>query len=496
MRSIGFGILALLCLMVGGVNFRYSNGMAANMFAAWLAPIFLLRFSRITRAWVGAPLIGLAAGIATWFAFRDVMPDGGEAISVMAPAAGVMTALIYLSDRLIATRLSGIAATLVLPAATVTALLVGSMGAPFGTWANDAYVHFDFPWLSRIASIGGIWAIAFLPPWLAAVINQWVESDFRPPAKLDSAGAFSVVFVAVIGHGAISGIEWSNSEQTVMAGLIGGRMERPDYGRCQLDDVECRQQVLDEQYNDPLFELSASLADEGARIIAWHEGAAVYQNASETKMMARAAHFAATHDVYLVAGLLALPDAAEEGLIENKVVMFAPDGRRSRPYLKARPVPGEPIVRGDGRPLLFDTSHGRIAAIICFDADFTAPAREAAKAGANLLLVPSNDWAAITPMHAEMTAFRAIETGLPVLRPAANGLSAVITPEGTITASRNSFSGTGRTVLAEVRLTDRPTLQRYIGDLFAWLCALMLFPLALLAWRRRRGVKPGRSEGE
>jgi apolipoprotein N-acyltransferase len=489
----GWWLQVVLCLAVGGVNFHFSNGIAANVFAAWLAPIFLLRFSRLTRPWLGSPLIGLAAGIATWFAFAGVLPDGDEALVIMAPAAGVMTALIYLADRLISSRLSGIAATLVLPAATVTALVLGSMGAPFGTWANDAYVQYDFVWLSRLASIGGIWAIAFLPPWFAAVANQWVESGRESPLRLASGVAFLAVSAAILGHGAVSGLDWARSEQTVMAGLVGGRIERPDYRQCPADDIECRQQVLDEQYNDPLFEHSVALATEGARIIAWHEGAAVYQVSSERALLARAADFAAEHDVYLVAGLLALPDGAADGSIENKVIIFSPDGRASRPYLKARPVPGEPIVRGDGRPLLFDTDYGWIAAIICFDADFTAPARQAARAGAELLIVPSNDWAAITPMHAEMTAFRAMESGLPVLRPAANGLSAVISPEGTITARRNSFSSRERTLLAEVQLAARPTVQRYIGDLFAWLCVLMLVLLAMLAFRPPAPAEPARS---
>lgn len=494
MTKITSPLLAILCLAIGGVNFYFSNGIAANVFAAWLAPIFLLRFSRSTRPSLGIPLIGLVAGCATWFAFQGVIPGDRNELFAVAIAAGVMTSIVYLADRLISPRLSGITATLVFPAATVTALLIGSLGAPFGTWASDAYVQYDLPWLSRFASIAGIWGIAFLPPWFAAVVNQWAEGGFRPPLKQNSTIAFAAVLAAVIGHGAISSMGWSKSDQTVMAGLIGGRIDRPDYGQCSADDVACRQAVLDAQYNDPLFARSDALAAEGAKIIAWHEGAAVYQARFENELLDRASQFAADRGVYLVAGLLALPDGAEEGLLQNKVIMFAPDGRRSRAYLKARPVPGEPIVAGDGRPLLFDTAYGTIAAIICFDADFTAPARQAANAGADLLVVPSNDWAEITPMHAEMAAFRAIETGLPMLRPAANGLSAVISPQGEIEASLNSFASKESALLASLDLSARPTLQRYVGDLFAWLCLAALIGFGLLAFRRPKAR--GREQGE
>jgi apolipoprotein N-acyltransferase len=495
MRKIGSALLLVLFLAIGAANFYFSNGIAANLFAAWLAPIFLLRFSRSTRPWIGVPIIGLVAGSATWFAFQGVIPGGDNEIIVVAIAAGIMTALIYLADRLISPRLSGIAATMVLPAATVTALLIGSLGAPFGTWANDAYVQYDFLWLSRFASITGIWGIAFLPAWLAAVVNQWVEGGFGPPLRRKSAIAFFAGFAAVMGHGAIGSLDWSNSHETVMAGLVGGRMDRPDYQQCLADDIACRERALDEQYNDPLFERSALLAMEGAKIIAWHEAAAVYQKGFESRLLDRAAEFAAEHKVYLVAGLLALPDGAADGLMQNKVIIFSPDGRRSEEYLKARPVPGEPIVQGDGRPLLFDTSYGRIAVIICFDADFTAPARQAANAGADLLVVPSADWEEITPMHAEMTAFRAIETGLPVLRPAANGLSAMISPSGNITASLNSFSTNQDVLLAPFDLSAERTLQRHIGDLFAWLSVALLILLVILAFRRPRRVESGSIHG-
>jgi len=494
MTKITSPLLAILCLAIGGVNFYFSNGIAANVFAAWLAPVFLLRFSRSTRPWLGIPLIGLVAGCATWFAFQGVIPGDRNELSAVATAAGVMMSIVYLADRLISPRLTGIAATLVFPAASVTALLVGSLGAPFGTWANDAYVQYDLPWLSRFASIAGIWSIAFLPPWLAAVINQWVEGGFHPPMAQKSAIAFAAVLAAVIGHGAVSGTNWSNTQQTVMAGLVGGRIDRPDYGQCSPDDIACRQAVLDAQYNDPLFARSGALATQGAKIIAWHEGAAVYQAGFENALLDRASQFAADRGVYLVAGLLALPDGAKEGLLQNKVIIFAPDRRRSEAYLKARPVPGEPIIAGDGRPLLFDTAYGTIAAIICFDADFTAPARDAANAGADLLVVPSNDWEEITPMHAEMAAFRAIETGLPVLRPAANGLSAVISPQGEIEARVNSFATSETALLASLDLSARPTLQRYVGDLFAWLCFAALIGFGLLAFRIRKAR--GRDHGE
>lgn len=482
-RSLG---IAAFLFVVGSVNLYFANGIHATLFAAWLAPIFLLRFSRTTRKRFALPLLAMAAAAATWAGFKDLMPLGEAEAIALGVSSGITVAIIFLIDRLIAPKLSGIAATLVFPAATVTALLIGSLGAPFGTWGNDAYMQYEFLWLSRLSSILGVWGVAFLPAWFAAVVNQWIEAGFQPPNRQRSAIAMGLVSAFVLGHGALTGLQWRNAPDTVTAGLVGGVVEKPDIGSCDPVDRACRQAQLDNQYIEPLLARSAGLVERGAQLIAWPEAGAAYLKGEEPEYLELISRFAAENNVYVVAGLAALPDGPA-GLIENKVVVFAPDGRWSEPYFKAHPVPGEPVVAGDGKPLLFDTRFGRLAVLICFDADFTAPARNAARGGADLLVVPSNDWAEITPLHAQMAAFRGMETGLPILRPTTNGLSAVISPSGDISASADSFAGQD-VLLAPVQLAARPTLQRQLGDSFAWLCGLAL--VGLIGLRVIGGRRP------
>jgi len=473
-------------LFVGGsVTLYFANGAHATLVAAWVAPILLLRFSRTTRKRFALPLLAIAAASATWAGFKDLMPLGEAEAVALGMGSGITAAIIFLIDRLVAPKLSGIAATLVFPAATVTALLIGSLGAPFGTWGNDAYVQYDLLWLSRLSSILGVWGVAFLPAWFAAVVNQWIEAGFEPRRCRRSAIAMGLVLAVVLGQGAVSGVQSSKGVDTVTAGLVGGLADEPDFGSCDPEDRACRQAQLDRQYIAPLLARSEKLAGKGAQIIAWPESGAVFLKSEEPEYLELISWFAAENNVYVVAGLAALPDDPA-GLIENKVVVFAPDGRRSDPYFKAHPVPGEPVVAGDGQPVSFDTRFGRLALLICFDADFTAPARNAARAGADFVVVPSNDWAEISRLHAEMAAFRAIETGLPILRPATNGLSAVISPSGEISASADGFAGQDL-LLAPVHLAARPTLQRDLGDIFAWLCGLALvglFGLRVIGGRR------------
>ena len=59
-----------------------------------------------------------------------------------------------------------------------------------------------------------------------------------------------------------------------------------------------------------------------------------------------------------------------QSLLENKTVLIEPSGDIAWEFFKARPIPGEPFVRGDDEILTLDTPYGKIAAAICFDMDF------------------------------------------------------------------------------------------------------------------------------
>ena len=82
--------------------------------------------------------------------------------------------------------------------------------------------------------------------------------------------------------------------------------------------------------------------------------------------------------------------------------------------MRARRRPRCPWLRRDD---------GRMATAICFDADFPEFIRQAGQGSADLLIVPANEWKEIKDVHAQMAAFRAIENGVPLVRPAASGIS-------------------------------------------------------------------------
>jgi len=207
---------------------------------------------------------------------------------------------------------------------------------------------------------------------------------------------------------------------------------------------------------------------------------------------------------------------AEDGAEYNAAVFLAPDGegragfttyRKARLFPLTERVPAwldgpalrealpwlggwragtgaevVPVQLADGRTL-------RVAPLICYDALDPEHAREAVRAGAELLLVLSNDsWfdADAGPnLHLVVSAFRSIETRRPQLRSTPSGISAAIDASGEITA--RAPVGAREALVASLPAGRGGSLALALGH---WLGpAALVACLSLVAWpneRRRR----------
>jgi apolipoprotein N-acyltransferase len=125
---------------------------------------------------------------------------------------------------------------------------------------------------------------------------------------------------------------------------------------------------------------------------------------------------------------------------------------------------------------------GRLATAICFDADFPELMRQTGQGGADLVVVPANEWRNIRHVHAQMAVFRAIENGVSLLRPAASGIFSAVDPWGRVLGMADHFSGGDRTLIAQVPLGHTATLYAKTGDLFAWLCVAGVLAAAAIAY--------------
>lgn len=125
----------------------------------------------------------------------------------------------------------------------------------------------------------------------------------------------------------------------------------------------------------------------------------------------------------------------------------------------------------------------RLAALICFEDVFPELARDFVRRGAEALVVITNDaWfgpTAAAYQHAQASAFRAVELGVPVIRAANTGWSGLIDPWGRWQHSVKADSG--RELFVEgfsvfgIAPGARQTLYTQWGDWFARGCLLITF---------------------
>jgi apolipoprotein N-acyltransferase len=173
----------------------------------------------------------------------------------------------------------------------------------------------------------------------------------------------------------------------------------------------------------------------------------------------------------------------EQRLLENKAVLIDPPGAELLSYRKSAAVPGfeaQRKVQGDWRIVTSDTPYGRVATAICYDLDFPSFIRQVGLTGADLLLVPANDWEAVKQMHLVPAVFRAVENGVAIVRATSRGVSAAVDPLGRVLATMDHFATTERVMVAQMPLASVHTVYARFGDWFAWLCVAGL--LTMIGW--------------
>jgi apolipoprotein N-acyltransferase len=256
------------------------------------------------------------------------------------------------------------------------------------------------------------------------------------------------------------------------------------------DDVRASARVQFAPIADDLFARTQQQARAGAKIVVWSEAAAFALKEDEPELMARAQAFAREEDIYLQMSLVVGLRTDHYPFAENRAVMIDPAGRIVWDYAKTiHPLDDAQIFApGLGVVPIVDTPYGRLATVICFDADFPALIRQAGQARADILLVPANDWQPIHTMHARAATFRAIENGVALVRATGNGLAIAVDPLGRQLAVADYYGTDKLTMVADVPTHGTPTLHTVIGDGLAYLCIAGLVALIGLAFVRRREV--------
>jgi apolipoprotein N-acyltransferase len=354
--------------------------------------------------------------------------------------------------------------------------------------------------LLQLLSVTGLWGIAFVMSWLASLVNWAWERGFAWQ-EVRRAGAFygSLLALVLLFGGArlaffpalgvtarVAGVSPSpallaaankqvSQSFPIGMGMTGGAQAQREMYRLAYAPV-----------NDELFSLSSAEARAGAKIIVWPEARAGVLQEDEAALIVRASELARSNGIYLEMGVgVLLSHPVQSSYARDESILIDPSGRVLWRYQKTHPAPGDPEPAGDGLVPTVQTPYGRLSNVICFDADFPSTLRQAGQAGADVMLIPSNDWREIDPFHTQMATFRAIENGYSLVRQTSNGLAMTVDYEGNVLASSDFFTSDPQVMVAYVPMQGVRTIYATIGDLFAWLSIAGLVVLIGFAVARK-----------
>lgn len=490
-----------LWLLIAAALLPFAGGGHNIALAAWLAPVFLLRFTRTQtrKVWLPAAYILLVAVGA--FQSRGVVPVLGIAFYLVIIAYGILAVAPYGIDSLCARRLNGLALTFVFPTAWVAKEYLTSFG-PYGSWGSAAYTQYGNLPLLQVLSITGPWAIPFLIGWFAAVCNWIWQAGWESRSARRGAWLCVGTIAGVILLGGARLSLFRPSSETVRVASISKRQTPPNpalhaavqrvlSGRATSDDMNAFN-AWAASNDDDLLSRSEREMQAGAKIVFWGETDGVVAEENAAALISRGSDLAAKYHAYLGMAL-GVWNWGRPHAFDDEVVLIQPDGHVAWEYTKTHPVPGSETALeqpGNGKLRDVDTPYGRLSSVICFDADFPRLLAQAGSAGTDIVLDSSNDWPAIDPVHTQMASFRAMEQGFSLIKQTSQGLSAAFDYQGRRLAATDYYRTSDDAMISDVPTRGVRTIYSRFGDWFAWLCIASLLFLTAISFFARRGKRP------
>lgn len=480
--------VSYILLFAGIALFIFSNGRWSVSFAAWIAPVFLLRFTRTQNPVFGLTILIVSIAISSRIMLYGIIPSLlGVLTYILTLYYAVLWFIPYLADRLMASKMKGFISTLVFPLTAVTFEFINNL--LFGSWASIAYTQFDSLALIQISSIFGIWGVTFIVMWFASVVNWIIDHKFEWLAIKTGVFVFLISLSLILLYGGLRLEVFPPQSQTVAIASFTPTKETENYYRemeikgfsssieMAEKDRMTQSDLLNNVYEE-VFERNKKLIGSDVALTLWPEGFIKVLEENEAAFIERGKNWASEQNVYLLMAYFVIPKNNPERLGENKAIFINPKGDLEWEYLKAHPVPGSTDIAGDGQLPISITTFGKVSATICYDMDFTNLLNQAGKADIDIMLVPAWDWKAIDPLHARMAVFRAIENGFSMVRQTGEGLSIAVDYQGRTVAAMDHFTSDDHTMKSKIPIKGVKTVYAVIGDSFAWLC-LFLFCFAV-----------------
>jgi apolipoprotein N-acyltransferase len=391
---------------------------------------------------------------------------------------------------------------------------------PFGglPWGRVGFGQPDGP-LLPLASIGGEPLLSFATVLAGLALGEVVRRIVRDPGVLRrrpvALATPAAILVLTLVAGPLASLVPATPgapDRTVTIAAVQGNVPR-----LGLDFNAQRRAVLDNHVR-VTEQLAADVAA-GKRpkpdLVIWPENSSdidPLQNPDAAAQIDRAAR--AINVPILVGAVLRNPDGrttTNSGLVwqPGVGVVERNDKRRLQPFGEYMPwrsffahfssyvdragyfVPGP----GTGA---VDMAGVRVGIAICWEIAFDDLVEQSVEAGATVLAVPSNNatfgFSEMTYQQLAMSRVRAVEHDRPVIVATTSGVSATVTPDGTVTASTREF--TPDVLVDRTTLKDTTTLATRLSAVpEGVLVALGVVAVGVGAVARRRtGTRVGKDE--
>ncbi len=473
---------AYLWLALMALSGLFATGKWTIAVAVWLAPVFALRFLRGQKAGRGYFLVFLASYLPGTLAWYGLAPFPMPIYPLFMVINILFGTLPYLFDRLLTPRLQksgypSFLVTLVYPLAVTAAEYVLMTGGPMGSFGAQAYTQYDIAVLTQLVSVTGLWGITFLIAWFASIVNWVWEEEFNWGKSRTGIMVYGSILLLVVLYGSVRLLTAPDATETVqVASFTAAEIDMRQMNDLLASDNNAfRAETI--SIHERYLAQTTQLADEGAKIIFWPELAGIGLAEDVEALIEQGQAIARQEGIYLAMPVFIFhPDS--ERTAENKLFMADPNGEIVLEHVKFGGNILEGTEPGDGILQIVDTPYGKITAVICWDTDFPETIIQAGRHNVDILLSPAHVWPEVAEIHAEMSAFRAIENGLTVIQQAEQGLSIATGPYGELLATADHFKNE-RVMQVNVPIVGTTTIYPQIGNIIGQL-SLVGFVLILL----------------
>ena len=204
-------------------------------------------------------------------------------------------------------------------------------------------------------------------------------------------------------------------------------------------------------------EPATQAAAQGARIFTTGEMGFYIAKHEWAERIQQFATIAKDSNLWLIVGYFNVSDD------ENRVFFMSPEGHIVHEYTKTHLTPFEPGQKGNGDLKTVEVDGLTIGAMICQDDNFSKLTRYYGNLKADVVLCPTADWWTIKVAHLQAVRARAIEGNYGIVRGAACGISAAISPRGEILDKHDHYKSGPGFVIADVPACKNKTIFARFG---------------------------------